>query len=173
MGQRPLREDVPISLPPVYKDEALRLRNRLLMFRFRRHGDTAVEKDLVDRAIEPRLNQIFVPLLSVIDDAAVKNELQNLARAYNRELVAERGMDAEAQILEIIRDVLARDVNPTLSVKEIASWFAERQGADYERKVTPKWIGGLIRRRLGLRTRKSDGVFIVPREDYHRGESPG
>jgi len=161
MGQMSLREDIPISLPDGWKEEALQLRNKLLLFRFRRHCDQAIAEDLVDRAIEPRLNQIFVPLLSVIGDPAARTELRELARRYNRELVAERGMDAEAHILEIIRDMIARDTQATLAVKEIASWFAERHGAEYDRKISPKWIGNLIRRRLGLRTQKSHGVFVL------------
>lgn len=165
MGQASLREDIPISLPDGWKEEALRLRNKLLLFRFRRQTGPAIAEGLVDRAIEPRLNQIFVPLLSVIGDPEARSELRELARRYNRELVAERGMDAEAHILEIIRDMIARDDQAPLSVKEIASWFAERHGSDYERKTSPKWIGNLIRRRLGLRTHKSHGVFVVGRTE--------
>ena len=44
---------------------------------------------------EPRLNQIFVPLLSLAGDSQVRAELRELAQRYNRELVVERGMDAE------------------------------------------------------------------------------
>lgn len=32
---------------------------------------------------------------------------------------------------------------------------------DFPRKVSAKWIGGLIRRRLNLKTEKSHGVLIV------------
>ena len=165
MGQARLREDVPISLPQSYKDEALALRNKLLLFRFRRRAIPATAENLVDRTIEPRLNQIFVPLLSIIKDAGARAELRELAQRYNRELVSERGFDAEAHVLEIVRDMLLRDAAATLSVKEITSWFIERHEADYERKITTKWIGGLIRRRLGLRTHKSHGVYVIPRSE--------
>lgn len=161
MGQGGLREDIPISLPSGYKDEALRLRNKLLLFRFRNQDRASAMQDLIDRTVEPRLNQIFLPLLSVVDDEAVRAELQELARSYNREIIAERGMDAEAHILEIIRDMLAAGDRSVLSVKEIASWFAERHGEEYERKITPKWIGGLIRRRLQIVTHKSHGVYLI------------
>jgi hypothetical protein len=62
---------------------------------------------LVDRSNEPRLNQIFVPLLSIIEDPEARQDLQGLAKRYNREMIADRGMDMEAQILEIIRDMLS------------------------------------------------------------------
>jgi hypothetical protein len=162
MGQGRLRHDIPISLPAAYKDEALRLRNKLLLFRFRNCAKPVITEDLVDRTIEPRLNQIFVPLLSIVADPHARADIMDLARRYNRELAAERGMDAEAQILEIIRDLLASDAEATLAVKQITSQFVERHDADYDRKITTKWIGGLIRRRLQLRTQKSHGVFVIP-----------
>ena len=165
MGQSRLRENVPISLPSAYKQEALDLRNKLLLFRFRRRNDPALAEDLVDRTIEPRLNQIFVPLLSIIDDPQARADLRDLAKRYNRELVTERGLDAEAHVLEIVRDMLARDTPVPLTIKEITSWFIERHEADYERKITTKWIGSLIRRRLGLRTQKSHGVFVIARAE--------
>lgn len=165
MGHTPLRDDIPISLPQEYKAEALELRNKLLLFRCRRWDAAATTEALPDRAIEPRLNQIFMPLLRLVDDPHMRAELQELARRYNRELVVDRGMDAEAHLLEIIRDMLASDDCAALSVKEVTSWFVERHGAEYDRKITPKWVGGLIRRRLGLRTQKTGGVFAIPREE--------
>jgi hypothetical protein len=72
-------------------------------------------------------------------------------------------MDTEAHVIEIIRDLLASAAGATtLSVKEIASWFADRFGDEYEKKVTTKWIGSIIRKRLGLKTQKSHGVFVIP-----------
>src|SRR5262249_26918021 len=115
MGHAPLRDEIPISLPQEYKAEALELRNKLLRFRFRRRRERDGAEDLVDRTIEPRLNQIFVPLLTLARDTGLRSELRELARRYNRELVAERGMDAEAHLLEIIRDMLAAGDRVALS----------------------------------------------------------
>jgi hypothetical protein len=44
-----------------------------------------------------------VPLLSVIGDPAIRAELQEVARERHGEIVADRGMDVEAQVLEVIR----------------------------------------------------------------------
>ena len=116
---------------------------------------------MVDRTIEPRLNQIFVPLLSIIEDPKAREDLKELARQYNREMIAERGMDTEAQVLEVIRDMLASPFETRLSVKDITSWFVDRHGEEYERRITPKWVGTIIRKRLELRTYKSDGVYVI------------
>ena len=159
MGQRPLRDDVPINLPANYKKEALALRNKLLTFRLRNAGTQVVPDKLVDRSIEPRLNQIFAPLLCIVTDPKTREDIRNLAREYNREIIADRGMETEAKVLEIIRDLLA--AGEKLGIKEITSWFQDRFADDYDRKITTKWIGYIVRKRLRLQTRKSHGVFVV------------
>src|SRR5207302_7865273 len=141
MGGRKLREDVPINLTASYKTEARDLRNKLLLFRFRNISRRTVDPSLVDRSIEPRLAQVFVPLLSVIEDADARQALRQVAREYHRELVADRGMDIEAQVLEIIQELRGSPYEASLSIKEIANRFIDRHGEDFERRITPHWIG--------------------------------
>src|SRR5262249_7475312 len=125
MGQYRLRNDVPINMSGSYKEEGLRIRNKLLLFRFRNLNKRKPTEKLVDRSIEPRLNQIFVPLLSIIDDPTAIEDPRELARRYNREMIADRGTEMEAQILEIVRDILDSPYPVRLTVKDIASWFAD------------------------------------------------
>jgi hypothetical protein len=168
MGQRKLRDDIPINLPDSFDEEALHLRNKLLLFRFRNLGKQRADAELVDRSIEPRLNQIFVPLLSIIKDENTRRALREVARQYDRDIVSDRGTETEAQVLEVIRDLLASDENVKPSVKEITKWFADRFGEDYERKVTTKWIGNIIRKRLNLKTTKSHGAHIIIPSEFRK-----
>jgi hypothetical protein len=161
---------VPINLPSSYKEDALHIRNKLLLFRFRNLHKREAAESLVDRTIEPRLNQIFVPLLSIIEDQKAREDLRELARKYNHEMIADRGMEMEAQILEIIRDMLDSPYEVTLSTKDITSWFADRYGMEYEKKVTTKWIGTIIRKKLGLKTQKSHGTYKIPPAEWSKLE---
>ena len=80
-------------------------------------------------------------------------------------MISERGMDTEAQILEVIRDMLSSPYETKLSVKDIASWFLDRHQNEYKVTITPKWIGRIIRKRLNLKTQRSrDGYVILPSE---------
>jgi hypothetical protein len=165
-GQRSLRRDIPINLPASYKEEALRLRNKLLLYRFRNFGRKRAVDAYVDPALEPRLNQIFVPLLSVVGDPDVRAELREIARARNREIVADRGMDVEAQVLEVIKDLAGQQSK--LAIAEVTAAFIERYGREYDRPITNKWIGYLIRRKLNIKTQKSHGVFAIPLAENER-----
>ncbi len=68
-------------------------------------------------------------------------------------------MDVEAQVLEIIREL--REYDEGLAIKEIARRFIERHGDDFERKVTPHWVGHIIRLKLGLKTEKQHGSYVL------------
>src|SRR5215813_5904682 len=171
MDQYRFRDDVPINMSGSYKEEGLRIRNKLLLFRFRNLNKRKPTEKLVDRSIEPRLNQIFVPLLSIIEDPGAVNDLRELARRYNREMIADRGMDMEAQILEIIKDMLSSPYGEArLPLKDITSWFVDRHGMDYERKVTSKWIGNIIRKKLNLKTQRMRDGYIIPSSELAKLE---
>lgn len=167
-GDRKLRRDIPINLPPTYKDEALALRNKLLLFRFQKLGKTQIPTLVLDERIEPRLRQIFIPLLSIVSSEAVRAELRDVVWRYHQDLRADRAMEVEAQTLEVIRELLAKSSQPSVSIKEVTDEIIRRHGREYER-ITPKWIGMIIRKRLHLRTHKSShGVFIISPEELQK-----
>ena len=74
---------------------------------------------------------------------------RNTTAACPNELVADRGMDIEAQVLEIIRELRGESPGAGLSIKEIGIRFIERHGEDFDRKITPHWVGQIVRRKLG------------------------
>ena len=92
MGGRQLRSDIPINLPDSFRDEARELRNKLLLYRFHRRFEVKLDPSLADPGLEPRLNQILLPLLSVIGDAALREELRSVATEAQANLVSERGL---------------------------------------------------------------------------------
>ena len=160
-GQRRLRADIPINLPPEQKAEALCLRNKLLLYRFRNFHKAKLDPSLVDPLIEPRLNQILVPLLSVIADPQLHAELRSVAGAYHRDIIAERSLSTEAQVLEILCE-LALDGSEAVPVQKITALFSARYGSEYSRPITNKWIGYIVRTCLHLPTYKTSGVYVVP-----------
>jgi hypothetical protein len=106
----------------------------------------------------------------VIEDENARQILRQLAREYHRELVTDRGMDMEARVLEVIQTLQDSAISAGLPVKEIAALFADRHQDDFERKITPHWIGNILRRKLGLKTeRHRDGYAIPPSEEKKLG----
>ena len=67
---------------------------------------------------------------------------------------------AAVRILSIIREFWAAERRTPLRLKEIADRFIVLHAQSGER-VTPKWIGWLIRRHLGLKPYRTHGVYVL------------
>jgi hypothetical protein len=160
-----LRDDIPISLKSSYHDEALRLRNKLLLYRFRTLGKRSTDAVLDDPTLEPRYRQIFAPLVAVAPDPAVRDDLHWLALEYSGELAAERSTDLEARVLQVLHELFTEDEGPNVPLKRVTAVLLERFGDEYDGLVTAKSIGALVRRRFGLKPYKSHGNFVIPRTE--------
>ncbi len=83
MRCRKVRADIPLNLPAEHEAEARELRNKLLMHRFHNRGRCRLDPGLADPSIEPRLNQMLVPLLSVVENAEVRDALRGVAHRHH------------------------------------------------------------------------------------------
>ena len=170
MGSRKLRPNIPINLPDSFKDEARELRNKLLLYRFHRRHEVKLDESLVDPRIEPRLNQILLPLMSVVADDTLRSELRSMARDAQLNLVADRGLLVEAQVLEVLAELMVGSQRPVIPVADIATGFIKRYGDEYDRPITNRWIGSILRKRLNIRTYKSHGVYVMPMQERSKIE---
>jgi hypothetical protein len=166
MGGRKLRADIPINLPPAFYSEAQELRNKLLLYRFHRRFETKLDASLFDPALEARLNQILMPLLSLIADPELRQELRTVATAAQVGLVAERGLLSEAQVLEILAELMSSCARAAVPLAELVTRFTDRFGAEYQRPISARWLGSILRKRLNLQPYKSHGVYVLPASEW-------
>jgi len=152
-------EGVPINLPDDQAPEALQLRNKLLMYRLRNRLTVRLDPSLADPRLEPRMNQILLPLLSVAPDASLRAAIQGFAWRLQAGIVSERSASTEGQLVAIVAAFLSSgEQSPSLAA--ITDRFAKEHGSEYERPIVNRWIGSVLRR-LGLSLYKSNGVFVL------------
>jgi len=162
----PPRPEIPLSLPEAFHGQAQTLRDRLLSFRFQNRSASHNLAIANDRRIEPRIAQVFGPLLAVIADGEARERVLQMAEAASGKIRAERSASVEAQLLDIMYEVW-RGGEP-LTIKAIAAQFGERFGNDYQRPITPRWVGAQVRGRLSLTPVKSHGTFVIPPNEERR-----
>jgi hypothetical protein len=162
MGQRPLRAGIPINLPDRQKDEALALRNQLLSYRFQVLERVHVDETLADPSLSPRLNQILIPLLSIVEDPELRDEIRASMSGADQALYAERSASSEARVLEVLADLMQSTDRTTVAISDVAALLASRFHKEYDRPITNRYVGGVLRERLRLVTYKSHGVYVVP-----------
>jgi hypothetical protein len=165
MGTNQLRADIPIILGDSFKSEAAMLRNQLLSYRFRNFSRFIGSRDLPDSPVDPRLQQILSPLFSVAVTDQVRDDLNLYAREAQEAHIARRGLDSEAQLLEVIHGLLESGDRSQLSLATIAEQLIEKHGAEYDYRVTARWVGHMLRKKLQLFPRKSQGVYVLPVEE--------
>lgn len=158
---RALRSDIPINLSASQAEEALTLRNKLLMYRFRRFAEAGTWFEPIDRTFEPRLNQVFSPLLANIEAQETREALRAYARARNRVLIDERGVSNEAQLLAVLKHLSEHGPSPAIALSDIADLYGRAFAVDHFTSPTPRYVGGVLRKRLGLRPQKSHGVYVL------------
>jgi hypothetical protein len=160
-GARRLRTDIPIQLPPELKTDALELRNRLLHFRLAHLFDIKTDISALMPEVEPRLNQTALSLLSLIDEPDVRRAVQEaLIREYDARL-ADRSETPEARVLAAAMETFGRVSGANIALSAVATTFNERHSQDYGR-VSNKWIGYMVRKRLHLETQRTGGVYVIP-----------
>ncbi|SDG43936.1 hypothetical protein SAMN05216338_1001307 [Bradyrhizobium sp. Rc2d] len=170
MGVRPLRSDIPINLPSTFTEEARELRDKLLLYRFRRRHEVKLDPALVDLTLEPRINQIMLPLLSVVHDVAVQAEVRKAAKRAQESIIAERGLLMEAQVLEVLIEQMLSSNRRVVPVADVTIGMIRRYGTEYDVPISNRWIGSILRKKLNLQTYKSHGVYVVPMAEREKAE---
>lgn len=165
MGLRPFRKDIPIAVPESLHNEALTLRNRLLHYRLCHFFDVKPRPEALLEGLEPRINQIALPLLSIIDDPKLREEIRLRLLREQQDRLQERGESAEGKLVAALHKVMEQSKGRPPGVGAIAEEFNRAAGNAYGRAVTEKWVGHMLRTRLRLSTQKSHGVYVVPIEE--------
>jgi len=170
-GLRPLRPDIPIQLPASLKADALELRNRLLHFRFCEFFKIKTDPSALVDGIEPRMNQTAVSLLSLVDDLVVRAKIKAWLVAENERAKAERRATAEAGVVAALTKACAQAPKHHVLVRAVTAHFNDAHEAEYGHPMTAKWIGYMLRVRLGISTHKSSGVYVIPASERPKIEA--
>src|SRR5438105_10271501 len=117
-----IRSEIPLNLDERFHEEAREIRNQLLTYRLRHFGDARTDIRAGAGDLEPRLQQIFGPLVSVIGDASARRQVIAYISKLNEDLVEERSEAAEAQVLQVIRDLVAQP-GARLAIQDITREF--------------------------------------------------
>lgn len=160
MGIGILRKDIPRSLDPDFFTEADEIRNMLLMWRMRKYFQRIEIKEEVIEGVHPRLNQIILPLLAIISDEKARDNLRNFIKNYNTELIAERGLSWESDIIFSILKLEHSEFSKLLTVKEITD-ETNKDVDNNDEKLTARKVGWYLRSRLQLKPYKSRRGFVL------------
>jgi len=104
----------PFILPENFKQETQILRNKLLLWRFRNLKNAKINLDLEIKGVESRINEIIVPIASVVNSDVLRKDIEELAREQQEDLKQQRQSTREGEVLKAICDIglHGRDIEP-------------------------------------------------------------
>ena len=160
------RDDIPSQLPPEFYEEEDKLRNKLLMFRFKYRDKIdpdkiqEIDKDL--KNIEPRLRQAtssFAVLFANID--GVYKQFKDFLEKYQAELIEERADTTEGLIVNAIYSLThvtnVTDVTKVTLAKEgqiiTTSDIEKYIKENFDKEIDTRVIGRYLRT-LGIETKQ-------------------
>ncbi len=164
MDSSNLRDDILINLPDTFEEEATVIRNKLLMWRFKNHGVKKIDNSQIDKALEPRLNQIIMPLITVINDEGLKQRIKEFTQEHNKQLIQDRGFTVDADVLEVILELRSMNYEQ-ISIKLITDNLNAKLG-EKDKKYSAKKIGLIVRNNLKLRPHKTSEGYVLEISEY-------
>ncbi len=160
MGIGRLRNDIPRRLSDEFWDEALILRNKLLMWRFRNYFKNLNFYEKPIEGIHPRLSQIVSPLMTIIESEDMKEELKVFIQKYNEELTSDRNLSRESEIIFAILKIENDSNKKNITVGEISN-FINQETFDFDDKITAKKVGWYLSSKMQLKTERTRDGFVL------------
>ena len=161
-GQRALRSDIPIQLPPELHTDARALRNSLLAWRLTHRATVRTDASRKAAGVEPRLNQTALSLLSLMEDPALRDRVHAELGREQARLNLERAASPEGRMVRVLVDLFSDPSRSRVAVSAVAEAFNRMGDEPGRAPVSARWVGWCLRERLKLTTTKSNGVFVLP-----------
>lgn len=163
MGLARMREGIPRSLDDEFRKESLELRNKLLKWRFDNYHKKVITDFKIDLDIHPRLAQIAIPILNIVDNDESRDKVFAFVKKYNEQLVAERGLSYVADILKALILLMRKakeEGGDGPTVKEITEKYNDMLDIDGFR-MSDKKMGHKLRNKLHINpVRKANGYVV-------------
>lgn len=164
MGGRPLRSDIPLVTPDTLALEAEQMRNDLLAWRFAMKHRVAIAPERMSAELTPRGNQMALPLLSLVDDAEARQRIvTHIAHGEERAL-ARYAAQPHVAVANVLDRLFRDGGSANVSIARLAREYNDAAGG----QMPIKSVGHIVRKRLGLETRKSAGIFVIPAQEQSK-----
>lgn len=164
MGRRTLRPDIALTTPDSLRSEAQLLRDRLLAWRLSKRYRVRIDPTRVIPSLSPRGNQMALPLLSIIDNVDVRHAVGAHLVAVEARASAKRAALPHIAMVSVLDRMFREHDAANLPLARVADEYNAGDGVP----LPVKAIGHIVRKRLGLETRKSAGVYVIP--GHERGK---
>jgi hypothetical protein len=151
--------EIPISLDRQFDESARRLRNRLLLWRFRNYQSVTVDAwARIEGVTEGRIHQIVQPIIACTVDPVLRTTITEVAQRYSQEMRRQRQESLEGMIADVLLRRWELQNRPDrLALQGLLDTFCE----ETRLKMHPRRFSGILRGVLDLPVRRVGGYSHV------------
>jgi len=158
------RRDIPRVLPPSFYNQVWELRAKLLTFRLSnllRLRGQVYPNEWVEYGLEPRLNELLLPLKALTDgDLQLAETVKDFIFQLQEQLKSARRESANGLVLKAIMDL--KEADSELTIKAISNQAHE---VDASHDLKPEKVGWITRRLKLPKGTSSGGRRIIIWDD--------
>lgn len=152
---------IPLMLGPQFRDEARVLRNKLLLWRFRKYRFATADPCERFENLSDRLNQILLPLLAVSDDEAMRREILHHAQHYQAGLREDARESWEGKIASSLLETWRNRVDKSKEFVQMKALNERIQREFPDVKIDSRSTSRTIRHTFGLTTQHRGGMVWI------------
>lgn len=154
------RPDIKFHLPKEFYSKAELIRNELLLFRLRHYGQIELKPELAIPDLEPRANQILLPIFSIIEDNDSLEKLKTYAVEFGNRIKMDRGEEIQSEALRVIVQMVK--TKEPLFIQRISEVVNDNLGLHVgEKPITPRRIGDINKTYFNFIKRKINGCTEI------------
>lgn len=159
--KRSTRDDIPISITNEFYQEAQILRNKLMKYRYDYYDSIPIFNNKID-GLEPRLNQIINPILSLVNNNSTKEIIINLLKNKQKDILEERRQSILWVILTIIHNKFH-----TLWIQEIyyKDLLDDIEVLEWTKTLNSRKLWSILKQNRLKWLRKNDWTVLVYEEN--------
>ena len=97
----------------------------------------------------------------MVDDQPLRERIADHLVAGEARAVAKRAASPKATLVGVLHRKFNETDTSYIKVSDITNAYAAQTATQGEHRMTPRAVGHILRKELGLQTRKSNGVYVI------------
>lgn len=149
--ERTNRKDIKRNLDDEFERESLELRNKLLSYKYDNFNKITLKEEYIEW-LEPRLNQIINPILSIINNQDDKDVVILNSFNFQNDLKKDRYLSLEWQIFQVIHNLFKKS--------ESITYFDILNDLNSDYKLYPRKLWSILKNHSIVTHRTNKGFKI-------------
>lgn len=154
-------DEIPVNLDEEFDQDALRLRNKLLLWRFRNHQRVKMDsRARIPGVEESRINQIVAPIIACTSDESLRMLITEISQGLSENVQRERRDSIEGMVADMVYRRWEMGGRESRLLQQ-AVLDALHEEYKLKHQLSSRRFSGILRGALNLRVKRINGYNYI------------